>query len=103
MDKDNSKKTKVHVCAHYEYEYDDLGKYSWCHSKKIHCRECPFNTIYAQIVCPGYEKGKYRGEWEIGNVEKKEAENFLHKLAAEQKDIEEAERALYEQLKKKYG
>ena len=103
MDKDNNKKTKVYECTHFEYEYDDLGKYCWCHSKKMHCRECPFESTYAQIVCPGYEKGEYRGEWEIRDWEKKEAEDFLHKLAAEQKDIEEAERALYEQLKKKYG
>ena len=104
-DKDNAtkKKTKVYECTHFEYEYDDLGKYCWCHSKKMTRRECPFESAYAQIVCPGYEKGKCRGEWEIGDWEKKEAEDFLHELAEKQKGIEEAERALYEQLKKKYG
>ena len=98
-----TKKVQVYECDHYEYEYDDLGKYSWCHSRDIDCRECKFEHIYAQQVCPCYKKGKLRGEWIPGSNELKEAEDFLHDLAKKQKEVEIAERELYEKLKQKYG
>lgn len=69
-------KTKVYNCKWHEREYDDLGKYSWCNSSKINCRECKFNYIYAAQACPGFEKGALVGSWKISTAEKKELEDF---------------------------
>ena len=74
-------KTAVYECVHYEYEYDDLGKYAWCHNRGIPCRECPADTVYAMQFCPGYAQGRRRGRWEITDREKKDAERMKHKFA----------------------
>ena len=75
------KKTKVYECYHYEYEYDDLGKYCWCHNGKMPRNECNVvrKGFYCQQFCPGYKKGKLRGSWVISNWEKKEAEEYKTK------------------------
>ena len=67
-------KVKVYECLHYEY--DDLGKYTWRHSKDMNCRECKFKHIYAQQVCPCYKRGKLRGEWITQGQEVEEAKEF---------------------------
>lgn len=98
------KKTKVYKCFHYDAEYDDLGKYYWCHNSSISCNECNAGRgYYCQQFCPGYKKGNYKGEWVISDWEKKEAEAYKVKLDKEAADHEVYERALYEHLKKKYG
>ena len=99
------KKTKVYECAYFEYDCDDLGKYCFCHNLDIPGHECtvPSRGIYCQKVCPGYKRGKLRGEWVVSDWEKKEAEAYKVKLDKEATDHEACERALYEHLKKKYG
>ena len=99
------KKTKVYECAYFEYDCDDLGKYCFCHNLDIPGHECtvPSSGIYCQKVCPGYKRGKLRGEWVVSDWEKKEAEAYKVKLDKEATDHEACERALYEHLKKKYG
>ena len=95
-------KVKVYECLHYEYEYDDLGKYSWCHSRDMNCSECKFECIYAQQACPCYKQGKFRGEWVPQGREVEEAEEFKKKHQRELQEQEAAERFLYEYLKAKY-
>ena len=34
------KAVDIYQCAYYEYEYDDLGKYSWCHRKSARKPKC---------------------------------------------------------------
>lgn len=46
-------------------------------------------------------KSNLRGSWVISDWEKKDAEEYK-KIAAEAKEAETKERALYEYLKKKY-
>lgn len=59
----NSKKTKrIYECEHYEYEYDDLGKYAWCHNRECLSRECVIEYKFCQELCPFYKKnteGRY--------------------------------------------
>ena len=93
-------KVKVYECLHYEY--DDLGKYPWCHSKDINCRECKFKHIYAQQVCPCYKRGKLRGEWIPQGQEVEETEEFKKLRAKELQEQEAAWRSLYGYLKAKY-
>lgn len=98
------KKTKVYECYHYEYEYDDLGKYCWCHNGKMPRNECNVvrKGFYCQQFCPGYKKGKLRGSWVIEDWEKKEAEEYKTKMVNEAKEKEAEERALLKYLKEKY-
>jgi len=97
------KKTKVYECIHYEAEYDDLGKYYWCHNSSIPCSECNVGRgYYCQQFCPGFKKGNYQGEWVISDWEKKEAEEYKAKIVQEAKEKEIAERAMLKYLKKKY-
>ena len=100
--KQTKKKTKVYECAHYEYDYDDLGKYCWCHNQSIPGHECNAGRIYCQKFCPGYKKGKFMGSCVISDWDKKDAEEYKKKIASETKEAETKERALYEYLKKKY-
>ena len=99
------KKTKVYECKHYEFDYDDLGKYNWCHNDSISSYECivPCRGFYSQQFCPGFKKGNLRGQWVISDWEKKEAADFKSQIAKKAIETEAAERALYEHLKKKYG
>lgn len=76
MSDKQSKKVDVYECAFFEYEYDDLGKYSWCHCKKMPSRECDCHFIYAQQFCPCFDKGKMRGSWIPTEDEIRCAEKF---------------------------
>ncbi len=98
------RKTKVYECYHYEFEYDDFGKYFICHNIDIPGHKCKVsgNSIYCQQFCPGYKKGNLRGEWVIADWEKEEVEKLKAKLAQEAKDRETKERAMLEYLKAKY-
>ena len=98
----NGKKTKVYLCEHYEYEYDDLGKYCWCHNHEIPKRECDVDYIYCQQFCPGYKKGQLQGEWEITNHDKEMAQEYQAKVLEEMRVREIEERALLKHLKEKY-
>ena len=51
-----SNKKRIYECEHYEYEYDDLGKYAWCHSKDCLSRECIVEYKFCQDLCPFYKK-----------------------------------------------
>ena len=62
-----TKKTRVYECAHYEFEYDDFGKYCICNNPKIPGFECKIRTVYCQKFCPGYRKGGLRGTWVISD------------------------------------
>ena len=97
----NGKKTKVYLCEHYEYEYDDLGKY-WCHNHEIPKRECDVDYIYCQQFCPEYKKGQLQGEWEISNHDKELAQEYQARMLEEARKREIEERALLKHLKEKY-
>lgn len=53
-----SNKKRIYECEHYEYEYDDWGKYAWCHSKDCLSRECIVDYKFCQDLCPFYEKNQ---------------------------------------------
>ena len=92
----------MYECAFFEYEYDDLGKYCWCHNHEIPKRECDVDYIYCQQFCPGYKKGKLHGEWEITNHDKEMAQEDQAKVLEEMRVREIEERALLKHLKEKY-
>ena len=98
------KETKVYECYHYEFEFDDFGKYFICHNINIPGHECKVmrNSPYCQQFCLGYKKGNLRGKWVIADWEKEEVEKFKAKLAQEAKDRETKERAMLDYLKAKY-
>ena len=97
------KKTKVYECYHYEFDYDDLGKYCWCHNRDIPCQECNVGKgFYCQQFCPGYKKGNLKGSWVISDWEKDEAKKFKAKMVNKAKEKEAEERALLKYLKEKY-
>ena len=102
--KKTKKGTNVYECYHYEFEYDDFGKYFICHNINIPGHECKVrrNSPYCQQFCPGYKKGNLRGKWVIADWEKEEVEKFKAKLAQEAKDRETKERAMLDYLKAKY-
>lgn len=101
--KKSPKKTRVYECAHYEFDYDDLGKWHWCHNRDIPCQECNVGRgFYCQKFCPGYKKGKLKGSWVISDWEKEEAEEFKKNIEQERKNKEIQERAMLKYLKEKY-
>lgn len=71
-----SAREAVYECAHFEYEYDDLGKYRLCRNRESDRAECNCDYIYAQQFCPFYKKGKLRGKWIISDADKQAAEEF---------------------------
>lgn len=102
-EKASKKKTRVYECFHYEAEYDDLGKYYWCHNRDIPGHECNVGRgFYCQKFCPGYKKGRLCGTWVLSDWEMEEAEEFKKKIEQERKDKETEERALLKYLKEKY-
>lgn len=75
-------KTKIYECAHFEYEYDDFGKYAWCHNCDSGHSECPSDYIYGMQFCPFYRQGKLRAEREVTEYEKACALKFKSKMEA---------------------
>ena len=73
---DKPKKESVYACKHWEYEYDDFGKYSLCYNRNCKLQTCDCKRIYAQQFCPFYEKGELRGKWVISDEDKQAAEEF---------------------------
>ena len=54
MAKSNEK--HIYECEYYEYEYDDWGKYAWCHSKDCLSMKCIVEYKFCQDLCPFYKK-----------------------------------------------
>jgi hypothetical protein len=57
-----AEKMRIYECEHYEYEYDDWGKYAWCRSRDCLSRECFIESKCCQDLCPFYKKnaeGRY--------------------------------------------
>ena len=57
-----SNKKRIYECEHYQYEYDDWGKYAWCHSNECLSNECIVDYKFCQDLCPFYKKnaeGRY--------------------------------------------
>ena len=100
--KKSEKKTNVYECAHFEYEYDDFGKYCWCHCPESGYRECPSENIYAMQFCPCFKKGKLRGSWEPDEYELEYGEKFKKKMVKEANERELKELAMLKYLKRKY-
>lgn len=69
-----SKKTRVHECKHFQFDYDDLGKYCYCNLSASSVSLCNFEYVYCMQFCPNFQKGKLRGTWHITEAEKAEAE-----------------------------
>lgn len=74
------KKKSVYACKYFKYEYDDLGKYVLCYNRDCKFQVCDCKRIYAQQVCPFYEKGELRGKWVISDEDIKAAEVFKKKF-----------------------
>lgn len=51
-----AEKTRIYECEHYQYEYDDWGKYAWCRSKECLSKECIVDYKFCQDLCPFYKK-----------------------------------------------
>lgn len=100
--KSNKGKKKVWQCAFYERDYDDLGKYSWCHNPKSGVSECDCENIFVKQVCPCFEKSKQSCFLEMNNHDKQLVDEYLKKRAEERKNQETKERELLKYLKAKY-
>lgn len=108
-----SKKTRIYECAFFEFEYDDLGKYCWCHSPKNPNRMCDVHWKVCSKFCPYYKKKTGRNAYVVIELDENdkelmaEAKKKLEKWRADRKiEKEEAEKAeykMYLRLKKKYG
>lgn len=98
-----AKKTKVYICKHFEYDYDDFDKYFICNSNKNDSCRCECRgKKYIMQFCPFFERGEVAGVWEIDKWEKQDAEQFKKELEEKKREEEIKERALYEHLKKKF-
>lgn len=76
-------KTEVFECVHYEYDYDDFGKYAMCHQPDSGCYECPSTYKYGMQFCPFYKKGKSVGKIEVPDYVIKHAKEFKAEMEAE--------------------
>lgn len=101
--KRTAKKRRFYDCANHEFEYDDLGKFHWCHARIFGESECICGQVWSMQYCPCYKKGKLRGTFEVSKFDEEEAENFKKEIAKRKNEIEATERAEYERLKRKYG
>lgn len=99
---DMGNKVAIYECKHFEYEYDDFGKYCWCHCPESGHRECPSKYIYAMQFCPCFKKGKLRGTREITEAEIEQAQKFKRMMVNEANERELKERAMLHYLKEKY-
>ena len=110
--KQKSKKTRVYKCEHFEFEYDDLGRYCWCHNPKNPSRECDVQWKVCAKYCPYYKKKTGRSAYvmielnendkELMAEAKKKLEAWKAARAAEKAAAEKAEYETYLRLKKKY-
>ena len=104
------KKVRVYDCDHYEFDYDDLGKFYWCHCKDNPKRECDVDWIFCMKYCPYFKKkpGSFRlvelTERDKMRIEqaKKKLEDWKAAKSAEKAALEQAEYELYLRLKTKY-
>ena len=74
------KKEKLYVCKHFEADCDDLSKFYWCKSDKVHCRECNIDRVYAMQFCPGFERGECNGSAVIGEYDLEYAEEVKKRI-----------------------
>lgn len=93
---------KYFQCSHYEFEYDDLGKYCWCHNKNIPSRECMCKNIFQMNACPGFNRGERFSFLTMTKEDKLDLKKFKEQLMKEAQDREVEERALLKYLKSKY-
>lgn len=89
-------------CASYEFYYDDLTKGHLCHDYRFNERQCHGN-IFKMLACPFYDKPA-KGKFKVTVTKKdlKTYEDEKNRIVAESKSLEDAEKRLYEELKKKY-
>ena len=95
-------KVDIYECKHFEYEYDDFGKYCWCHCPESGHRECPSEQIYAMQFCPRFIRGKLRGTWELDAYEIDYGKKFKEQMVKEANERELKELATLKYLKRKY-
>jgi len=98
----NKGKKKVFDCAHFEFEYDDLDKYRWCHNPDSGCRECMCDDIFQMNVCPFFKRGNRASFLEMTDYYKDSVKQFLEKIQQKAKEKEIEERAMLKYLKEKY-
>lgn len=104
------KKVRVYECKHFEFEYDDLGKYCWCHNPEHPGRECDVDYKICMQYCPYFSKNE--DEYvliEVSDHEKavvaeakKKLEAWKVAKAAAKAAAEKAEYEMYLRLKSKY-
>ena len=101
---------RVYDCAYYEFEYDDLGKYYWCHNPDNPNRQCDVHWIFCMKFCPYFKRkpGSYRvfevteRDRQLMEEAKKNLEAWKSEKAAAKAAAEKAEYETYLRLKKKY-
>lgn len=103
-------KQTFYLCKYFKYEYDDFGKYCWCHNPKSNKRECDVDYKFCMRFCPYYKKDE-GSKWTVvltdGNRAlikdaKKKLAEWKAKKIADKKAAEQAEYQTYLRLKKKY-
>jgi len=95
-------KTKIYPCKHFEYEYDDWGKYCWCHNRDNPSRECDIEYKFCMDLCPFFEKDVFNTiEIETDENTIKELRNECAKKLKEkiQKQISELEESIIKHTK----
>lgn len=99
----SGQKIVVGKCVNYQYDYDDFDKYHICHSLRMRNCQCHGN-IFKMMACPFYDKPA-KGKFKVTVTKKdlKTYEDEKDRIAAESKSLEDAEKRLYEELRKKYG
>ena len=88
-------------CAHFEYDYDDWGKYCYCHNKDCPHKDCRAENVFQMSVCPFYAKGKESFVLDPSGYEDGMRE-FKERMEEDAKKKEIEERALLKYLKEKY-
>jgi len=99
--KKKSRNRRVYDCEHFEFEYDDWGKYAWCHCMDNPDRECMVEWKTCIDLCPFYKKkkGSYR-MFEYTKTDEYLRKEFKEKLADKFNEVERRFASLTNELKR---
>lgn len=97
-------------CSHFEYEYDDFGKYCWCRNPKNPSNRCDVEHEFCMKFCPWYKKDEGSKftvvltdcNRALMRVAKKKLAEWKAKKIADKMAAEQAEYQTYLRLKRKY-
>ena len=97
-------------CSHFEYEYDDLGKFCWCHNRNNPSTTCEVDYKYCMQFCPYYKKNLSRPitiiltdyDRERMSESKRNLAAWKKQRASDRASAAKSEYETYLRLKKKY-